>query len=146
MKKIHVTYSRQLVGRPDYPELAFLERMSDLKDRLGQIGGVTLVSWINDSDITIAIMDRPSEELSIQVVQCSNLDGELWCFVPRNTVVDVRISTAIANHRTSHPSCVQHVYPYDSDDDIIRMVRVLVGSKHYTAIASHTLIDNRTQG
>ena len=75
-------------------------------------------------DLIIAVLDHESVTLNRIGTVRSFKPSPLWCFVPRGTYAPQEIIGQIEIHRVHFGNdSVQHIYPYDTDDDIVRMVK-----------------------
>lgn len=138
MKKLNIALWYQTVV-PIADEDVFFERVSRLRENLIDISGVSVVNDGEcveiDIDMHIVLLDHCSLEFVQQINVIAHCDSLLWCFVLRSTLPPPELSMEVVwsdRHK---------IYPYDSDDDIIRMVSRHVGSKEFTPVADDTLVD-----
>ena len=137
MKKLNIALWYQTVV-PVEEEAQFFEKVSFLRESLKDISEVQIIDDQQgngeDVDVHIVLLDHYSAELITQICIIMNCDAKLWCFVPRSTLSPKVLALSIdsgSEHR---------IYPYDSVDDIIRMVMRLADSKSFTSVAEDTMI------
>lgn len=102
----------------------------------------TYRSEIYNSDLVILVCDHDSNILRGVAKARTFNDYALWCFMPRSILAPIKVVELVNEHRVRfQEKSVQAVYPYDSDEDIIRMVAQWVGLKRFTPIAQGTMIE-----
>mgnify|MGYP000858132398 CR=1 FL=1 len=123
MKKIHLVYVCGVV-MPD-----FYAHVARLRAELESIEGVCIMDHIDHPDLCIVLLDHLEIDVNKHVEEATLMYSQrgcrLWCFIPRGSRLlgDSRIARAVNAHaRERQEESVQRVYPYDTYDDIRRLV------------------------
>ena len=84
----------------------------------------TYRSEIYNSDLVILVCDHDSSILRGVAKARTFNDYALWCFMPRSILAPVKVVELVNEHQARfQENSSQAVYPYDSDEEIVHMVK-----------------------